>query len=202
MEGITTDNAKVHLSSDHLITFTIGNNFISAKTLAEAATITRIDALAPEDRALVRRVAVFGLTFHPRMLSWLYSEEDGPAPEIAAFSRLGEFFYEEPDGYLRFRHTLLRDSAYQGLPFKLRRQLHGAVAAHIEEEMEFPDEAGGMLSLHYLEAGEYRHALRYATVAAKHAESVYANVEAAGFYTRAVTAGRLVEDLPQAEIAK
>ena len=87
------------------------------------------------------------------------------------------------------------------LPFKLRRQLHGAVAAHIEEEMEFPDEAGGMLSLHYLEAGQYRHALRYATVAAKHAESVYANVEAAGFYTRAVTAGRLVEDLPQAEIA-
>ncbi len=36
---------------------------------AEAATITRIDTLAPEDRALVRRVAVFGITFHPRMLA-------------------------------------------------------------------------------------------------------------------------------------
>ena len=54
---------------------------------AEAATMTRIDTLAPEDRALVRRVAVFGLTFHPRMLSWLYSEEDGPAPDAAALSR-------------------------------------------------------------------------------------------------------------------
>ena len=33
---------------------------------AEAAAMARIDALAPEDRALVRRAAVFGLTFHPR----------------------------------------------------------------------------------------------------------------------------------------
>ena len=136
---------------------------------AEAATMTRIDTLAPEDRALVRRVAVFGLTFHPRMLPWLYSEEDGPAPDAAALSRLHELFDEEPDGYLRFRHTLLRDSAYEGLPFKLRRQLHGAVAAHIEEEMDFPEEAGATLSLHYFEAGEYRPAWRYATAAAKRA---------------------------------
>ena len=139
---------------------------------AEAATMTRIDTLAPDDRALVRRLAVFGLTFHPRMVSWLYFDEDGPAPDAAALSRLQELFEEEPDGYLRFRHTLLRDSAYEGLPFKLRRQLHGAVAAHIEEEMDFPEEAGATLSLHYFEAGEFRPAWRYATAAAKRAEMV------------------------------
>ena len=168
---------------------------------AEAATITRIDTLAPDDRALVRRVAVFGLTFHPRMLSWLYSEEDGPAPEAAALSRLHELFDEEPDGYLRFRHTLLRDSAYEGLPFKLRRQLHGAVAAHIEEEMDFPEEAGATLSLHYFEAGEFRPAWRYATAAAKRAAGVYAYVEAAGLYARALEAGRQIDDVGSKEIA-
>ncbi len=138
---------------------------------AEAATMTRIDTLPPEDRALVRRVAVFGLTFHPRMLSWLYSEEDGPAPDASALVKLSELFDEEPDGYLRFRQTLLRDSAYEGLPFKLRRQLHSAVAAHIEEEMDFPEEAGNILSLHYFEAGEYDLAWRYAMAAAKRAEA-------------------------------
>jgi len=168
---------------------------------AEAATMTRIDTLLPDDRALVRRVAVFGLTFHPRMLSWLYGEEDGPAPGAAALSRLQELFDEEPDGYLRFRHTLLRDSAYEGLPFKLRRQLHGAVAAHIEEEMDFPEEAGAMLSLHYFEAGEFRPAFRYATVAAKRAEGVYAYVEAAGLYARALDAGRQLTDLGPQEIS-
>ena len=112
---------------------------------AEAATMTQIDTLPPEDRALVRRVAVFGLTFHPRMLSWLYTEEDGPAPHATALDKLGDLFDEEPDGYLRFRQTLLRDSAYAGLPFKLRRRLHASVAAQLEEELEFPEEAGDLV---------------------------------------------------------
>ncbi|HEX4882763.1 MAG TPA: adenylate/guanylate cyclase domain-containing protein, partial [Casimicrobiaceae bacterium] len=47
---------------------------------AEAAALARIDALAPEDRAVVRRAAVFGLTFHPRMLAWFDGEDDPPPP--------------------------------------------------------------------------------------------------------------------------
>ena len=47
---------------------------------AEAAAMARIDALAPEDRALVRRAAVFGQKFHPRMLAWFADEYDGPLP--------------------------------------------------------------------------------------------------------------------------
>ncbi len=168
---------------------------------AEAATMTQIDTLPPEDRALVRRVAVFGLTFHPRMVSWLYTEEDGPAPDAAALDKLRDLFHEEPDGYLRFRQTLLRDSAYQGLPFKLRRRLHGAVAARLEEEMDYPEEAAGTLSLHYFEAGEFQPAWRYATVAAKNAEGVYAYVEAAGLYSRALEAGRQLTNLGQQELA-
>ena len=133
---------------------------------AEAATMAQIDALAPEDRALVRRAAVFGITFHPRMLAWLDGEERRPrARRRRRWNGCGDLFDEEPDGYLRFRRSLLRDAAYEGLPFKLRRQLHGAVAAHLEEEMDFPEEAAGMLSLHYFEAGEYAPAWRYATAA-------------------------------------
>ncbi len=169
---------------------------------AEAATMTLIDALAPDERALVRRVAVFGLTFHPRMLSWLYSDEDGPAPDTSTLFKLRELFDEEPDGYLRFRQTLLRDSAYEGLPFKLRRQLHSAIAVHIEEEMDFPEEAAAILSLHHLEAGEYRLAWQYANAAAKRAEAVYAYVEAAGLYSRALEAGTNLSDLPRLEIGR
>ena len=168
---------------------------------AEAATMTQIDTLPPEDRALVRRVAVFGLTFHPRMLSWLYTDEDGPAPGAEALNKLRDLFDEEPDGYLRFRQTLLRDSAYQGLPFKLRRRLHGAVAARLEEEMDHPDEAAAILSLHYFEAGEYRPAWQYATAAAKRADAVYAYIEAARLYSRALEAGNKLGDVGGQELA-
>ena len=165
---------------------------------AEAAAMARIDALAPEDRALVRRAAVFGLTFHPRMLAWFADEGDGALPEPATWARLQELFDEEPDGYLRFRRSLLRDAAYEGLPYKLRRRLHGAVAARIEEEVDDPEESAGILSLHYFVAGEYRPAWRYASVAGKRAAGVYAYVEAARLYTRALEAGRRLEDVGDA----
>ena len=77
-----------------------------------------------------------------------------------------DFFDEEPDGYLRFRRSLLRDAAYEGLPYKLRRKLHGVVAARIEEEMDYPEEAAGILSLHYFEAGDYRSRVALRAVAA------------------------------------
>jgi class 3 adenylate cyclase/tetratricopeptide (TPR) repeat protein len=168
---------------------------------AEAAAMAQIDALDPEDRALVRRAAVFGLTFHPRMLSWLADEADGPLLGAATLAELQDLFDEEPDGYLRFRHSLLRDAAYGGLPYKLRRRLHGAVAARLEEEMDFPEEVAGILSLHYIEAGEYRSAWHYATAAARRAEGVYAYVEAAGLYKRALDAARRLEDIDGAELA-
>ncbi|MBK9114749.1 MAG: AAA family ATPase [Betaproteobacteria bacterium] len=48
---------------------------------AEAATMARIDALRPEDRVVIRRAAVFGLTFHPRMLAWLETDDAAAPPD-------------------------------------------------------------------------------------------------------------------------
>jgi class 3 adenylate cyclase/predicted ATPase len=168
---------------------------------AEAAAMAQIDSLAPDDRALVRRAAVFGLTFHPRMLSWFVEEGEG-SPPADVWERLRELFDEEPDGYLRFRRSLLRDAAYEGLPFRVRRKLHATVAAHLEEEMDYPDEAAGMLSLHYYEAGDFERTWRYATLAAVRAQAAYAYVEAARLYARAMDAGRRLETLDRKEFAE
>jgi class 3 adenylate cyclase/tetratricopeptide (TPR) repeat protein len=168
---------------------------------AEAAAMARIDGLAPEDRALVRRAAVLGQMFHPRMLSWLDDEGQAAPPEPTTWARLRDLFAEEPDGYLRFRRSLLRDAAYEGLPYKLRRRLHGAVAARIAQEADDLEEAAGILSLHYLIAGDVRSAWNHARVAAKRAAGAYANVEAAQLYERALECGRRLEDVADEELA-
>jgi len=167
---------------------------------AEAAAIAQIDGLSAEDRAIVRRAAVFGITFHPRMLAW-FAEEGDDMPQVpASWDRLRDLFEEEPDGYLKFRRSLLRDAAYAGLPYKVRRRLHAVVAQHLEDELDFPEEAAGILSLHYMEAGEDRPAWRYATIAARRAEAVYAHVESANLFARALDAGRRLEDLAPGEL--
>jgi class 3 adenylate cyclase/tetratricopeptide (TPR) repeat protein len=178
-----------------------GGNVADLPDSAEAAAIAQIDGLAPDDRALVRRAAVLGITFHPRMLSWFSDVGEGDAPDAGAWDRLRELFDEEPDGYMRFRRTLLRDAAYEGLPYKLRRKLHGAVAARLEEELDYPEEASGTLSLHYFEAGEFQPAWRYATVAARRADGVYAYIEAANLYARALEAGRKLADVGKDDLA-
>lgn len=169
---------------------------------AEAAAMAEIDGLSPEDRAVVRRAAVFGLTFHPRMLAWFADEGEGSAPVQTVWERLRDLFDEEPDGYFRFRRTLLRDAAYEGLPYRLRRKLHAIVAARLEDEMDYPEEAAGILSLHYFEAGDHARAWRFGGLAALRAEASYSYVEAARLYARALDAGRQVEGLDQGELAE
>jgi class 3 adenylate cyclase/tetratricopeptide (TPR) repeat protein len=168
---------------------------------AEGAAMAQIDALAPDDRALVRRAAVFGISFHPRMLEWFADDGDITPPDEGVWDRLGELFNMEPDGYLQFRGSLLRDAAYEGLPFKLRRKLHGLVAEHIEQELDDPDEVAGSLSLHYFEAAQFDPAWRYSILAAKRAEAAYADIEATRMYGRALEAGRQLEQVPKLELA-
>jgi tetratricopeptide (TPR) repeat protein len=59
----------------------------------------------------------------------------------------------------------------------------------------------GILSLHYLVAGDNPSAWCSATVAGRRAAGVYAYVEAARFYSRAIEAGRQVPDLSKPELA-
>jgi class 3 adenylate cyclase/tetratricopeptide (TPR) repeat protein len=168
---------------------------------AEAAVMARIDALVPEDRALVRRAAVLGQSFHPRMLAWLADDGELALPGPAAWERMKDLFVEEPDGYLQFRRSLLRDAAYEGLPYKLRRRLHSAVATQIAREANDQEEVAGILSLHCLAAGDSRSAWRYATLAAKRAAGVYAYLEAAQLYARALDAGRRLDGVTARELS-
>ena len=92
---------------------------------------------------------------------------------------------------LVFRHALLRDGAYDGLTYRLRRELHGRVADFLLSAAgDDPEEWAHSLSLHYLSAQRFEEAWRYSLVAAEKARSVYANVEAAEFYERALTSAR------------
>jgi len=156
----------------------------------EAAALAVVDRLAPEDRTLVRRAAVLGLSFHPRFLEDLLEDGEAP-PDADRWARLSELFEDEDEGYVRFRRAVVRDAAYGGLPFRTRRRLHGLVGARMERELGAQaDESGGILSLHFVIAEEFEKGWRYALLAAERAVQIYANVEAARFYERAIEAGR------------
>jgi class 3 adenylate cyclase/tetratricopeptide (TPR) repeat protein len=167
----------------------------------EAAATARIDSLSPSDRALVRRASVFGVSFHPRHIGDVL-DAGGSPPEAETWERLGEFFEDDGDGFLRFRRAVVRDAAYEGLPFRTRRSLHRSVAERVESEAADEDEVADVLSLHFFLAADHERAYRYAGKAADRAASRFAVEEAAHLYQRAIDASRRLQDDRSSEVVQ
>jgi class 3 adenylate cyclase/tetratricopeptide (TPR) repeat protein len=164
----------------------------------EAVVTARIDQLATRDRYLLRRASVLGRRFPARLLDAVLDEPlDDEVPH-----RLSRFLQWEDDGTVRFTHALLRESSYDGLPYRLRRELHArAGEAILSHSAENPEEQAGLLALHFLHAQRYVEAHRFALVAAQRATENFADVESVGFYEHALGAARHLADLEPTEHA-
>ena len=170
----------------------------------EALVATRIDQLGPGDRASaslgVRSGRVLLRLTDRRRARGRSARSRGSE----AWDRLGEFVERDPNvpGAFRFRHALIRDAAYEGLSYRRRRELHGRVAEVIEQRhAERLEDAAELLSLHYFNAGRWPEAWTYSRLAGDSAREVYANVDAARFYERAIEASAHLKTLEAGELA-
>jgi tetratricopeptide (TPR) repeat protein len=171
----------------------------------EALVATRIDQLAPGDRALLRWASVLGGSFSASLIAEVLEGDTEVGAAAEAWDRLGEFVERDPNvpGAFRFRHALIRDAAYEGLSYRRRRELHGRVADVIEKRQgDRPEEAAELLSLHYYNAGRWDEAWKYSRLAGDLAREVYANVDAMRFYERAIEVSSMMDGLAGAEIAQ
>jgi class 3 adenylate cyclase/tetratricopeptide (TPR) repeat protein len=103
----------------------------------QALLSARLDRLEPFEREVLERAAVIGKEFWPSAVSTLGVGRDQPLGptllglvrrdlvEPAASSVPGE------DGF-RFRHALIRDAAYTGIPKRTRADLHERFAGWLE----------------------------------------------------------------------
>jgi class 3 adenylate cyclase/tetratricopeptide (TPR) repeat protein len=158
----------------------------------EALMLAEIDRLPPGDRRVLRCAAVVGATFSEELV--VASLQEPPDPGV--WRRLTEYLDTQPDGQHRFRHALVRDAAYEGLPYRRRRELHERVGRIIEARSS---EEAELLSLHFFHAHDFERAWRYSRIAGERAQGMYANTEAATFYERALaSAGKL--RLPDADV--
>jgi class 3 adenylate cyclase/predicted ATPase len=150
----------------------------------ESLVGAEIDVLPPARRVLLRRAAVLGLVFPVGLLEAL------GGPEYDHIGQLDRFLLVDGE-QLRFRHSLLREAAYETLSYRERIRMHGEAAVHIEAAAgAAADEEAELLSLHHFHAHAWERALHFSEVAADRARSDVAPVEAAAFYRRALEAAR------------
>jgi class 3 adenylate cyclase/tetratricopeptide (TPR) repeat protein len=159
----------------------------------EAIVTAQIDALASPDRTLLRAAAVLGASADLDVLAAVLAA-DGGRVDDAAVQRLTRFVDVE-EGSVRFRHALVRETAYEGLPFSRRRTLHERAATLLEQQAgPRAEDIGDVLSLHYFNAQRYEPAFRYARAAAQQAQALSAPAEAAELYQRALNSVRHLPD--------
>ncbi len=162
----------------------------------EDVLAAQIDRLSPLDRRLLRVASVLGL----RVPVAVVAEMVGEALDTARLLELDEFLAADGPGALRFRHNMLRDAAYEGLPYSRRRELHARAGEVLERRAgRHAAEIASLLALHFGHAAQHRQSWRYARLAAERARSVYASVEAATFFEQALQSARALGDIPQAD---
>jgi tetratricopeptide (TPR) repeat protein len=149
----------------------------------------RIDTLPADDRLLLRYASVMGQWFDLDVLQDLVADELQEVTDIERWQRLSDFVERGSEDSFFFRHELFRVAAYEGLSFRRRREIHGLVGEVLEQRFAGrTDEAAGLLSHHFLEAGDGPRAWRYSVVAGERARSRLANVDATEFFGRALRA--------------
>ena len=97
----------------------------------EDLVTSQIDRLAPSERTVLRHAAVLGLSFTEAQVRALLEGETLPSGRDG-MRRLAGFIRAEGHGRLRFQQTLVRDVAYEGLPYRRRQVLHGRAGELLE----------------------------------------------------------------------
>jgi class 3 adenylate cyclase/tetratricopeptide (TPR) repeat protein len=161
----------------------------------------RLDALAPEEKAVVQSASVLGRSFWIGGLAFVTGLELRALEERLLALERKEFVRRERrstvanERQYSFRHVLVRDVAYAQIPRRERVHLHRQAAEWIDSlAPERAEDRAEMLAHHYTAALEFARAARQATQeladrarralreAGDRAASLYAFVAAARFY--------------------
>ena len=155
----------------------------------EGVLLARLDRLGEAERDLVQIASVVGRRFPEPVLAGVYARPHALGHELRGLTAADIFVADEPgrDATYLFRHTLVRDVAYEGILYARRRELHRRVAQRIAA-LHGPDapEQTALLARHYLLAEEWEPAFRYHLLAGSQAQASYANAEALALFAQAL----------------
>ncbi len=167
----------------------------------QAVMSAQIDLLQPDVRRVLRYCAVLGRSFRAEVLHRTLAT-DGLEANATTFISLGAFLEADGPDRWRFRNSLVRDAAYEGLAYRIRSRLHRAAGQTLEAISTDLDADSPTLALHFWRSGDAERTWRFAQMAGELARESYANVDAAAQYERALEVSRRVPEITDADRAE
>lgn len=162
----------------------------------ERLIASRIDELDPAARRMLRLAAVIGHDFDVATLAALLGLPDDRAVIASLETDLRGLLTRERDDRWRFVQTVHRDVAYEGLPFRERRRLHGLVGERLEASVRIDVGAvASALSIHWARAGRLERAWTFSVMAGDRAVQLSSPGGAIDAYERALEAASRVRGI-------
>jgi tetratricopeptide (TPR) repeat protein len=128
----------------------------------QALVAARLDALGPEERAVIEPASVIGLSFAEEAIAELVEEEVRARLEIDLGSIAAKQLIRRAsgdDGFYRFGHLVIKDTAYGSLLKRIRAALHERFvvwAERVNKERGRETEFEEILGYHLEQAYRYR----------------------------------------------
>lgn len=158
----------------------------------ESVIGSRIDSLPSEMKEVLGCASVIGKRFPHNLLAALRGRNNpGKAlhylEDHGFIEKQNGELVQKSDTYYAFRHILIRDVAYHGLPLQKRENMHKQAAQWIEgtfeKNLEMHFEA---LAYHFDKGREPAQAYKYYLQAAEHARQNHQNSAAIEYYEKAI----------------
>jgi len=165
----------------------------------EGVVTSRLDHMTPGEQLTVKIASVIGQSFRLELLTSLYPVEDSRSDLPSHLDRLEKLNLVQRSDTVSplyaFSHAVVRDAAYNSVPFARRRQLHRSVAEWYEREFESniaPHLA--LLAHHWTQTESLEKAVYYCSEAGRQSLRNHANPEAAHLFSEALRLDESVAD--------
>ena len=165
---------------------------ITLPTSLSGITAARLDRLPAEQRRILQVASVAGRDFVPELIEQLTGLEN--ISGLLAELILDDLLTIQDNGSYAFIHGIFQEVAYQSLLISARRDLHGQVAAALEEAMGPNPEHPQVLARHYSLAELPDKALHYLYLTGERARGEHRLPEAVACLTQVLR--RLEEPEP------
>ena len=133
---------------------------VSVPPTIQALLAARLDQLDASERSVIERGSVEGRVFHRGAVQALAPEEQHVTARLTSLVRKELVRPDKAqlpgEDAFRFRHLLIRDAAYDGLPKATRADLHERFAAWLEEHGAGLAELEEIVGYHLERAVQYR----------------------------------------------
>lgn len=172
-----------------------------------ALILSRIDALAENEKIVLKVASVIGRIFRANWIPATYPETGELIHILRRLNRLETLEFtplsaDQPEIEYLFKHALTQEVSYESITYNLRQQLHEKVAEYIESTYADDIEAFiFLLAHHYGNSNNTDKQRTYFQLAADNARDKFLNDIALNYYTRllpllnGVDASRVYYDL-------